>query len=92
MQRKKQSTLSGEAMQQKIQQILNVAPYKMHVIVEDYKTGNIPISTGANEVFSSASVIKVPILIAILHHLQQNSGNLQQVISIASEMSLILVY
>ena len=72
-------------MQQKIEQIVNASPYKMHVIVEDYKTGSKLISTRANEVFSSASVIKVPILIAILHHLQHNSEDLQQVISISQE-------
>ena len=72
-------------MQQKIEQIIETSPYKIHVVVEDYKSGSMLINKRADDVFSSASVIKVPILIAILHHLQQTSGNLQQVISISPE-------
>ena len=72
-------------MQKKIEQIIETSPYKIHVVVEDYKSGSTLINKRAEDVFSSASVIKVPILIAILHHLQQTSGNLQQVISITPE-------
>lgn len=72
-------------MQKKIEQIIETSPYKIHVIVEDYKTGSIPIFTRAHEVFSSASVIKVPILMAVLHQLQQTDGDLQQIISIKPE-------
>ena len=71
-------------MQKKIEQIIETSPYKIHLVVEDYKTGII-IPTRADDVFSSASTIKVPILMAILHHLQQTNGDLHQIISIAPE-------
>lgn len=64
--------------------IIAQCPFKVHVSVQHYANGEI-YEQRASDVFSSASVIKVPILIAILKHLQMTDGDLQQMIDIADE-------
>ncbi|MER2028019.1 MAG: serine hydrolase [Solibacillus sp.] len=72
-------------MYEKLDRIIAQCPYKVHVIVEDYNTNNIIWKNRDKEIFSSASIIKVPILIAILAHLDKTNGNLNHVYEIASE-------
>ncbi|MGN7479303.1 serine hydrolase [Solibacillus silvestris] len=72
-------------MQEQIKQLIEQCPYKVHIAVQDYKTSKAVLEIRGQEVFSSASVIKVPILIAILAHLQKTNGDLQQVLEIADE-------
>ena len=69
-------------MHEQLEYIIAQCPYKAHVIVEDYKTNTIVWKNREQEIFSSASIIKVPILIAILAHLQKTNGNLNQVFEI----------
>ena len=72
-------------MHEQLEYIIAQCPYKVHVIVEDYKTNAIVWKNREQEIFSSASIIKVPILIAILAHLQKTNGNLNQVFKITQE-------
>lgn len=72
-------------MHEQINHIIAHCPYKVHVIVQDYHTDEIVWKLRDQEVFSSASTIKVPILIAILAHLQKMNGNLNEVFEIATE-------
>ena len=81
----KRFVLSVKPMNEKIQQFIENSSYKIHTIVQDYAKDEVLVHIRSDEVFSSASVIKVPILIAILHHLQQKGGDLQQVLTIAAE-------
>ncbi|WP_341323941.1 serine hydrolase [Solibacillus sp. FSL H8-0523] len=67
-----------------LQALLNTIPFKVHVAVQHYHT-NETFEQLADDVFSSASVIKVPILLAILKRLQTTNGNLRQVLTIADE-------
>ena len=72
-------------MENQIEKLIEQCPYKVHIVVEDYKTTSPVFQLREQEVFSSASIIKVPILIAILAHLQKTNGDLQQVVKIAGE-------
>jgi len=72
-------------MHEQLDRIIAQCPYKIHVIVEDYNTNDIVWKSRDEEIFSSASIIKVPILIAILAHLQKTDGNLNRICEIAPE-------
>lgn len=72
-------------MNQMIQQLLQSCPYKVHLIVKDAKTDDCFHSLLIDEVFSSASLIKVPILIAVLDHVERHELSLDEVIPITSE-------
>ncbi|MFF2177723.1 serine hydrolase [Lysinibacillus sp. NPDC058147] len=72
-------------MKQIITQILQKAPYKVHVFVKDCKTERFFISEKLEDTFSSASLIKVPILLAVLNYVENNNLSLVQEIKIAPE-------
>ena len=72
-------------MRERIKKLIESYPYKVHVGVQDYQTKEVLFQLREQEVLSSASVIKVPILIAILAHLEKTNGYLQQVISISDQ-------
>ena len=69
---------------ERLQELIKTSPFKVHVAVQHYDT-NESFEQLADDRFSSASVIKVPILITILKHLQTTNGDLQQVVTIAEE-------
>ncbi|ATP41147.1 serine hydrolase [Solibacillus sp. R5-41] len=70
---------------QQLAQLLDQIPYRVHVIIQDYRTNESLIEKNTQSVFSSASVIKVPILMAVLHHLEKTNGQLSQVVPITSD-------
>lgn len=72
-------------MQQTIQHIIDDAPFKVHMFVKDFKTNQFIITERLDEPFSSASLIKVPILIAVLDYLQNHHESLHQIITIRRE-------
>ncbi|MGE7694072.1 serine hydrolase [Lysinibacillus sp. NPDC094177] len=72
-------------MRQTISQILQKAPYNVHMYVKDCKTEQFFISEKLEDTFSSASLIKVPILLAVLNYLENNNQSLEQEIKIAPE-------
>lgn len=72
-------------MKQAIIEILKNAPYKVHMFVKDCKTEQFLISEKLEDTFSSASLIKVPILLAVLNYLESNNQSLEQEIKIAPE-------
>lgn len=72
-------------MRQMITQILQKAPYKVHMFVKDCKTEHFFISEKLEDTFSSASLIKVPILLAVLNYVENNNLSLEQEIKIAPE-------
>ncbi|MEK4229833.1 serine hydrolase [Solibacillus sp. FSL H8-0538] len=72
-------------MKQSIQRMLQEVPYKVHVIVKEANADDYIFSECFDEVFSSASLIKVPILLAVLDHVERNHESLNQVIAINPE-------
>ena len=72
-------------MNKMIQQLLQTCPYKVHLVVKDAKTDDFFQSVRIDEVFSSASVIKVPILIAVLDYVERHGRSLDEVIVITNE-------
>lgn len=72
-------------MKQTITRILQKAPYKVHMFVKDCKTEHFFISEKLEDPFSSASLIKVPILFAVLNYVESNNLSLEQEIKIAPE-------
>ncbi|MGN4125392.1 serine hydrolase [Lysinibacillus sphaericus] len=69
-------------MQPLIRQLLQETPYKVHIIVKDLRTDETLISERSTEVFSSASLMKVPILLAVLHQVESNRLALDEVLTI----------
>lgn len=72
-------------MNRMIEQLLQTCPYKVHLFVKDAKAKDYFHSLLIDEVFSSASLIKVPILIAVLDHVERHERSLDEVIQIQSE-------
>ncbi|MFC9541097.1 serine hydrolase [Lysinibacillus sp. NPDC056959] len=72
-------------MKQTITEILQNAPYKVHMFVKDCKTEQFFISEKLEDAFSSASLIKVPILLAVLNYIESNNQSLEQEFEIAPE-------
>ncbi len=66
-------------------EMLETCPYKVHLIVKDAKTDEYFHHLRMDEVFSSASLIKVPILMAVLDHIEHHERSLDEVIPISSE-------
>lgn len=57
----------------------------MHKFVKDCKTEHFFISEKLEDSFPSASLIKVPILLAVLNYVESNNLSLEQEIMIAPE-------
>ena len=72
-------------MEHEIYALIEKSSFKVHAIVENYQTRKTDINVRPDEVFSSASVIKVPILMAVLHKVQTSGGDLYETISIKPE-------
>lgn len=72
-------------MKQTITQILQKSPYKVHMFVKDCQTEHFFISEKQEDTFSSASLIKVPLLLAVLNYFESNNLSLKQEIKIAPE-------
>lgn len=70
-------------MERAIQRVLDEAPYNVHVFVKDANTNHYFIQEKFQAVFSSASLIKVPILLGVLHYLEGNNQDIHQEIKVA---------
>jgi len=72
-------------MERAIQRVLEEAPYNVHLFVKDLNTNHYFIQEKLHVVFSSASLIKVPILLGVLNYLECNNQDVNQEIKIAPE-------
>lgn len=72
-------------MERTIKQMLQETPYKVHMFVKEPKTEQFFMNERLEEVFQSASLIKVPILLAVLNYLENNNKSLEQEMKIAPE-------
>ncbi|QCR33058.1 serine hydrolase [Lysinibacillus sp. SGAir0095] len=55
------------------------------LIVNDARTNELLLSKDINDVFSSASLIKVPILLAVLDHLENQNQSISQMVKITPD-------
>ena len=69
-------------MEHTIQRIIHETPYKVHMFVKDMQTNQFIFRERLDEPFSSASLIKVPILIAVLDYLDHHNVSIDHVLTI----------
>ncbi|MFJ8236506.1 serine hydrolase [Ureibacillus sp. NPDC094379] len=72
-------------MKKIIHQMIQDVPYNVHLVVKDAKENQFLIGEQLDEVFSSASLIKVPILLAVLDHLERTNQSLEYILEITPE-------
>lgn len=70
---------------EQIRTLLEQVDCKTHLFVKDLKTNEYLIAEKMDEVFSSASIIKVPILCAVLHYVQEHQLSLNHSVDISPE-------
>ncbi|MGD2196680.1 serine hydrolase [Lysinibacillus fusiformis] len=69
-------------MENQIQDLIQKTPYKVHLFVKDPKTEQFLFSHQLEESFSSASIIKVPILLAVLAYTEKHNISLHSALTI----------
>jgi len=72
-------------MKQIIRQMIQDVPYNVHLFVKEAKENQFLIGEQLDAVFSSASLIKVPILLAVLDHLERTNQSLDHRLEITPE-------
>lgn len=72
-------------MEQKIQEMIQETPYQVHLFVKNLASNQILIGHQLEHSFSSASLIKVPILLAFLTYMENNNISLDSTLSIAPD-------
>jgi len=72
-------------MEKMIQDMIQETPYKVHLFVKNPKTEQFLYRYQMEESFSSASVIKVPILLAVLAYIEKHSLSLHSSLSISPD-------
>lgn len=70
-------------MEQKIHEMIHTSPYEVHLFVKNLATNQFLIGHQLEHSFSSASLIKVPILLAFLSSMENNHIALDSTLSIA---------
>lgn len=70
---------------QTIRTLLDDVDFQVHLFVKDLKTNEYLLTERMDDVFPSASVIKVPILFAVLNEVEKNQLSLNHIINIAPE-------
>lgn len=68
-----------------IRSLLNNVDFKVHLFVKDLKTNQYLMTEKIDDVFSSASIIKVPILLAVLNYVQEHHLSLNHVVNISPD-------
>lgn len=72
-------------MIERIRPLIECVDFKVHLFVKKAKSGSFILKERLDDVFSSASLIKVPILLAVLDYLEKNNRSLDDEIHIASK-------
>ncbi|WP_404427005.1 class A beta-lactamase-related serine hydrolase [Ureibacillus chungkukjangi] len=73
-------------MEKNLQDLIEQVPYKVKLVVKDCAEPNQFLFTkDIDDVFSSASLIKVPILVAVLEFLENKNESIHQIVKIAEE-------
>lgn len=72
-------------MEESIQRIIEKVPYKVKLFVKNANEKTFLFSKSLEDVFSSASLIKVPILLSVFDYIERNTIPLNQILSFSSE-------
>lgn len=72
-------------MEKEIHKLIKQVPYNTKLIVKDAGESQFLLTKHPDDVFSSASLIKVPILIAVLDDIANENSTLHQVVKISKE-------
>ncbi|WP_342535523.1 serine hydrolase [Lysinibacillus sp. FSL K6-1151] len=72
-------------MEQIIEKMVQESPYNVHLFVHNLTTNQLLTSHQLETAFSSASVIKVPILIALLSYIEHNKLSLDTTLPISPD-------
>lgn len=72
-------------MEKAIHRLLEQAPYNIKLIIKDAGASRFLLSKNPDDVFSSASLIKVPILLAVLDYIENRKSTLHQIVKITRE-------
>ncbi|UYB49238.1 class A beta-lactamase-related serine hydrolase [Lysinibacillus capsici] len=70
-------------MEQRITTLIQESPYKVHLFIKNLTTNQLLIGHQLEASFSSASLIKVPILLALLSHIEKNKLSLDSTLMIS---------
>lgn len=71
-------------MEQRITTLIQESPYNVHLFIKNLTTNQLLIGHQLEASFSSASLIKVPILLALLSHIEKNKLSLDSTLTISS--------
>lgn len=63
-------------MEQRITTLIQESPYNVHLFIKNLTTNQLLISHQLETSFSSASLIKVPILLALLSYIEKTNYHL----------------
>ncbi|MDN4494510.1 serine hydrolase [Ureibacillus aquaedulcis] len=72
-------------MEKDIQTLIQQLPYKIKLLVKEAGTDHSLLTKDLDDVFSSASLIKVPILLAVLDYVENENISLYQIVKISKE-------
>jgi len=72
-------------MEKAVHELIEQVPYNVKLIVKAAGATELLLSKEIDDVFSSASLIKVPILMAVLTHLERKNESLNQLVKILPE-------
>lgn len=72
-------------MKEKVQRLIEEVRFDVKVVVSEANSNEFLIGIGIDDVFQSASLIKVPIMLAVLDYVEDNNVSLNQVIAIKEE-------
>lgn len=70
-------------MEQRITTLIQESPYNVHLFIKNLTTNQLLIGHQLEASFSSASLIKVPILLALLSYLEENKRSLDSTLAIS---------
>lgn len=70
---------------EKIRSLIECVDFKVHLFVKEAKSENYILNEKSDDIFSSASLIKVPILLGVLDYLEKNNQTLDEELPIAIE-------
>ena len=72
-------------MEKIIRVLTEQVPYNVKLIVKHAGTNQFLLTKDIDDVFSSASLIKVPILLAVLDYLEEKNESIHQIVKVAKE-------
>ena len=72
-------------MDKKIQDLIEHVPFNVKLVIKDAESNQFLLAKDIDDIISSASLIKVPILLAALDFVETENYSLQQLVSVSKE-------